>query len=183
MKIETTQRETAAIFALVAGIVDNWKDAYIIAYNGNTESVEKQKSLAASVSRWRHSAVVTNEFERLTQLYAQLTQNNTNSTKQAETAKKEDKQTDTGDNVRTDGKKTPLIDFSKPENQTAKLNELINTATDGGEALDALKVIIQSQRADREAAKDGKVVRAYLPITCAGCPLYKLQVKKHGKEL
>lgn len=64
------------------------------------------------------------------------------------------------------------IDYSDPANQARKLNELVNSADDPGEALDALKVIISTQKADREAARDKKAVGAYVPITCYDCPLY-----------
>ena len=74
-----------------------------------------------------------------------------------------------------------IIDYTNPENQTRKLNELINTASDAGEALDALKVIIQGQKADRDAAREQKTVRAYLPVMCSGCPLYEKAAAKGGK--
>ena len=89
------------------------------------------------------------------------------------------------DNVRTSDeaarKGARIIDYTNPENQTRKLNELINTASDAGEALDALKVIIQGQKADRDAAKEGKTVRAYLPVMCSGCPLYEKAAAKGEK--
>ena len=171
-----TKRETAAVFALVAGIVDNWTDCYIIAYDGKNETVTTQKSLAVSVSRWKNSGPIALEYERLKTILEQTKR------KAIEDYCKETNG-GTADNIGTKSGKRGLIDYSDPANQATKLNELVNSATDGGEALDALKVIIQSQRADREAAKDGKVVRAYLPISCVACPLYKLQVKKHGEKL
>ena len=77
--------------------------------------------------------------------------------------------------------RTKFVDYSSPAAQQAKLNELVNTASDPGEALDALKVIIQGQKADREAAKEGRVQRVYLPISCEACPLYQNARKKGAK--
>ena len=78
-------------------------------------------------------------------------------------------------------KNSKFVDYSSPAAQRAKLNELINTASDPGEALDALKVIIQGQRADREAAKEGRVNRVYLPLTCDSCPMYQKARKRAEK--
>lgn len=64
-------------------------------------------------------------------------------------------------------------DFTKPENQKELLNEIINTATDSKDKLDAVKVIISGQRDDRQAAKEQKQVRFYLAQRCYECPLYQ----------
>ena len=91
-----------------------------------------------------------------------------------ERQKKEDEKNG-GGSERTDEQKpraqVRAVDYSDPKNQAQKLNELVNTASDPGEALDALKVIISSQKADREAAKERKTVQVYLPLTCDACPL------------
>ena len=78
-------------------------------------------------------------------------------------------------------KSSNFVDYSSPAAQQAKLNELVNTADDPGEALDALKVIIQAQKADREAAREGRTVRAYLPQACTDCPMYQKARKKGQK--
>ena len=65
------------------------------------------------------------------------------------------------------------VDYTDPKNQARKLNELVNRADNTGEVLDALKVIIATQKADRDAARDGRQVRAYVPIGCNDCPLYQ----------
>jgi len=91
---------------------------------------------------------------------------------------------DPGGNKRTktDGQKPVLrVDYTNPKNQADKLNELINTADDPSEALDALKVIISSQRADKESAKQGRQVRTYIPINCTDCPLYQGVKEKNLK--
>ena len=90
-----------------------------------------------------------------------------------------------GGSVRTEPgpklKNSKFVDYSSPAAQQEKLNELVNTADDPGEALDALKVIIQSQKADRDAAREGRVQRVYLPISCDSCPLYQKARKKVQK--
>ena len=83
-----------------------------------------------------------------------------------------------GESVRTSTQGGKYTDFSKPENQFRKLNELVNTATDSAETLDALKVIMSAQKADREAARDGKVVKCYIPMSCKDCKLYEKARKK-----
>ena len=64
-------------------------------------------------------------------------------------------------------------DFTNPENQKRLLNELINSATDPHDKLDAVKVIISGQRDDRQAAREQKQVRFYLAQRCTECPLYQ----------
>ena len=90
------------------------------------------------------------------------------------------------DNIHTENEKTPgrakIVDYSDPANQARKLNELVNTANDPGDALDALKVIIQGQKADRDAAREQKTVRAYLPLSCNSCPFLEKARKKGEKR-
>ena len=165
MKTTINTREKVAIWALSAGVVKSWREAYIIAYNGSIEAVTGQRSLPASVTRWKKSDPVTAEYQNaLNHFKAIKNQGGTG----------EDMTTDgRGDNERTNGRNPSRVDYSDPTNQTRKLNELVNTASDPGEALDALKVIIQTQKADRDAAREGKQVKCYVPISCNDCPLYK----------
>ncbi len=172
---ELTPREKNALFGLAAGFLDNWTECYVIAYDGPAEKVETQTALSSSVSRWKNSAIVQREFQIISE--------------RIERAKKEEREkilreSNKGreNSVHTETTKPAQIDkytdFSKPENQFKKLNELVNTATDSAETLDALKVIMSAQKADREAARDGKVVKCYIPITCKDCKLYQKAIKK-----
>lgn len=176
IKKDTTLREKTAIFALAAGYIKTWQQCYIAAYPDRENDAENLRSLPSIVSRWKSSPAIRNEFERA-QKYMQ---NRDLDTKDKVRAIIQQEKGETGDNERTKGtpQKRAFVDFSRPENQTAKLNELVNTADDTGEALDALKVIIATQKADRDAAKEGRVVRAYLPISCTDCPLYERARKK-----
>ena len=172
---ELTPREKNALFGLASGFLDNWTECYIIAYDGPAEKVKTQTALNSSVSRWKNSAIVQREFKIISE--------------RIEKAKREEREkilreSDKGreNSVHTETAKPAQIDkytdFSKPENQFKKLNELVNTATDSAETLDALKVIMSAQKADREAARDGKVVKCYIPITCKDCKLYQKALKK-----
>lgn len=172
---ELTPREKNALFGLASGFLDNWTECYIIAYDGPAEKVKTQTALNTSVSRWKNSAIVQREFELITERIER--------TKKAE-REKIVRESDKGreNSTHTETAKPAQIDkytdFSKPENQFKKLNELVNTATDSAETLDALKVIMSAQKADREAARDGKVVKCYIPITCKDCKLYQKAAKK-----
>ena len=85
---------------------------------------------------------------------------------------KEEETKTRGESVHTKSRTQKGVDYSNPLNQMQKLNELVNSSEDVGETLDALKVIISTQKADRESAREGKQVKAYLPMTCTNCPLY-----------
>lgn len=67
------------------------------------------------------------------------------------------------------------IDYADPKNQLRKLNELINTARDADEQLDALKIMIATtaKNAEADESTHRKQVRAYLPLNCHDCPLYQ----------
>ena len=171
IKKDTTLREKAAIFALAAGYLKTWQQCYIAAYPNTENDAENLRSLPSIVTRWKNVPVISAEYERA----RKYLQNRDLDTEDKVRAELRQEKEETGGSVRTKSapEKRAFVDFSRPENQTAKLNELVNTADDTGEALDALKVIIATQKADREVAKEGRVVRAYLPVSCTDCPLYE----------
>lgn len=171
MKKETTLREKTAIFALVTGYIKTWQQCYIAAYNAPEDDAANLRSLPSIVTRWKQHPAIIAEYERAKKYAANMEQNAVDKYK----AQYKEETRTAGENERSKSapEKRVFVDFSRPENQTAKLNELVNTADDTGEVLDALKVIIATQKADRDAAKEGKTVRAYLPISCSSCPLYE----------
>lgn len=75
-----------------------------------------------------------------------------------------------------------LVDYADTQNQLAKLNELINTSKDPADILDALKIMIATAQKNTEA-KDApaRQVRAYLPLNCRDCVLYKREAEMQGK--
>ena len=175
---ELTPREKNALFGLASGFLDNWTECYIIAYDGPAEKVETQTALSSSVSRWKNSAIVQREFqiisERIERAKREEREKILNDERESDKGRENSVHTETAKPAQID----KYTDFSKPENQFKKLNELVNTATDSAETLDALKVIMSAQKADREAARDGKVVKCYIPITCKDCKLYLKAAKK-----
>ena len=158
-----SEREKAAIHLHIYGGVNNWQLLYRIAVPDSFPD-ESLKGLSDLASKWKRSPKI--------QTYLQTVQEQ----KFLYEQKIKAAAIETGDNVRTNSdistQKEKNIDYSDPANQARKLNELVNSADDPGEALDALKVIISTQKADREAARDKKAVGAYVPITCYDCPLY-----------
>jgi len=183
---ELTLRETAAILAFSMGIIKTPIDAYIAADDKPTAELAKQTSLHVSVSRWINSPKVVNEIKKFKKLISDRLADERQSARSEERAKIEaERIQDSGGESEQPKPQTKtatkaLIDYTDPKNQNRKLNELINTADDPGEALDALKVIISTQKADREAAKEQKIVRSYLPLSCADCPLMQRERKKRG---
>lgn len=176
-----TQAETAAIYLHVFGNCSDWVQLYAIA-DGIKDTTRINRS---TVYKWKNSVKIVDLIRDLQREKQALTNNENNTAQRTENGQittDTDRDNGTADSVRTENAtrngRPKFIDFSRPENQTAKLNELVNTASDPGEALDALKVIIQGQRADRDAAKEGRTVRAYLPVSCSDCPLYEKARKK-----
>lgn len=174
-----TDREKAAIYMHVFGGVDNWQQLYAIADSGNG-TIDQASITNKYPSRWKNTPKIQEYIKTLERKKYDLLRD------EREKGFQEGKDnvlnsvhnnSENGTNV---PKRSTFVDYSNPENQTRKLNELVNSASDPGEALDALKVIIQGQKADREAAKEQKTVRAYLPQTCDNCPLYLKARKKVG---
>ena len=178
--MKVTEREKAVIFALAAGGIDTWEKAYLLSRNYSIEEAEQLKSIKPTVTRWKQrpdivtiynnaAAVLKAKEDRIKEEARQMMK---------EEGRTEEEETGPADNNRTQKRKTARIDYSDPKAQTDKLNELINTADDPGEALDALKVIISTQKADREAARSQKSVIYYRPIRCNQCKLYQKAGKK-----
>lgn len=177
MKI-LTKREKAVIFAFAAGQVENWTQTYVLAHQRPETEILAQTSLRATVSRWKLREDVQTAYKNALAILAARDQQTAAAAVQKanEQNSSEEEEETTADSVRTKQKARAAVagpvDYTNPAEQARKLNELINTASDPGEALDALKVIISSQRADKEAAKEGKRVLFYAPLRCRDCPLY-----------
>ena len=183
--MKATQREKAVIFALAAGYIDSWLDCYRLSREKPTPDPDGQelKNARTIVTRWKQREDIKQAYENA--LTFLRLHDETITRKAAEQVRKEIEQeegeTGQADNNRTQKRKTARIDYSDPKAQTDKLNELINTADDPGKALDALKVIIQTQKADREAARSQKSVIYYRPVRCKQCKLYQKTGEKAGK--
>lgn len=172
-----TDPEIAAIWYHVFQGCDNWRKLYCMAA-GVTDPEMIANVNKSTIYAWKNTPKIVTliaDVQRTKQAWIE----------EAENRGFEKGKGSTGESVRTNpdpvkfGPKS--VDYTDPVNQARKLNELVNSADDPGEALDALKVIISTQKADREAARDNKTVRAYVPITCSDCPLYSRAKNKLSK--
>lgn len=75
------------------------------------------------------------------------------------------------------------IDYTKPDAQKKLLNHIINSSDESKEKLDALKAVMSMQKDDREAARDNKVQRFYMPLKCTQCPLHARAEKARQARL
>ena len=148
------------------------------------KKAKTQLSINSSVSRWKHSEKVNNFLQSAREKLQALhgignTENNITTTPTKPTNQNENIQTDfVSKEPERENQQSKFVDYSNPENQRKKLNQIINQASNSGEALDALKVIISGQKDDRQAAREQKQVKIYLPLICYDCPLYEKARKK-----
>jgi hypothetical protein len=180
--MKATEREKALIFAMAAGGVEGWKEAFILSRETADPVSKKAGNLSSIVSRWKQRPDIVKAYENAIKILQDRDEKNRQAGRmEAQEERQQEDETGTQDNNRTQKRKTARIDYSDPKAQTDKLNELINTADDPGEALDALKVIISTQKADREAARSQKSVIYYRPIRCKQCKLYQKAGEKARK--
>ena len=137
---------------------------YKLAHRGSLEEVEHLADIAASASRWIRSKKVTQYMNEQRAIF--------NDRKAKERMKIESEVTARIQASADPAKHTVpgFVDYSIPANQIRKLNELVNTATDPGEVLDALKVILNKQGEIAPPQQD-KPMRFYLPLSCKECHL------------
>lgn len=170
--MKATEREKAVIFAFAAGYIDSWQKAFILSRDYPIKQAEEIKSIAPTVTRWKQREEIQNAYNfALSAL--NLRDEETARKAREETGRKEEeenKDTD-GDSNRTKGKKAGHLDYYNPENQRRTINAIIDKAQDDPKTqLDAIKAIQQTQRDDRQAAKDNQIQRFYTPVTCKICP-------------
>jgi len=165
-----TDREKAAIYLHVFGNVTDWIKIYVTAFDGTTEQAAEQGSLRALVSRWKTSEKVQKFLKEAQELKAREAIRHQDEGRQAGRVEAEREAIQ----AEREGKpaKAAGIDYTDPSAQKRKLNQIIRDAQTTGEALDALKIIISTQKDDRQAARDLSQVRAFLPLRCELCPLY-----------
>lgn len=173
-----TLADTAALLMFVFGIENDWTKLYCIAAKEDEEQAAGE-ALNKRATRWRNSDRIKAEMRRVELLREHILQETRlEAFEDGKKAALGDAHTATETKTKlTEGRKTEaqmaIVDYTDPVLQKKKLNEIINEAKDSGEALDALKVIMQSQKNDAEAAKDKQVQRVYTPLRCHDCPLYK----------
>jgi hypothetical protein len=175
MQKVVTLREKTALFALAAGYIETWMDCYVVASQTDEDTTRRKSSLSATVQRWKARQDIKDTYTNAQRfLFNRDEQTRQHYIREVEKEGKTEMEGRESERIPEvlPGKRAS-IDYTNPENQAKKLNELVNRADNTGEALDALKVIIQTQKADRDAAREGKQVRCYVPITCDACPLYE----------
>ena len=168
-----TEPEIAALYLVVFGKEENWNKDF--------------KHLPQYASWWKNSPQVKAAVKKLKLLKdAMLEEVRAKAFEDGRKSAEGDDYSETEAHLRLENSRkrieyAGMTDYTDPDMQKRKLNEIINKAADSGEALDALKVIIQSQKNDQDAAKDNQVQRFYTPIQCRDCPLYQEKKSKLGK--
>lgn len=171
-----SEREQAVIRYAIAYAITDKTLLYRLAYDGSRADLEKVNNISNGIaSRWFNTQKIQAFYQ------TELAAWNDRRTKEkaaiaAEAVARKEQQAHDG-----------LIDYSSPKAQVAKLNELVNTATDPGEALDALKVMIARQGdlapEKKTEGNQQQVQRFYTPITCGSCPIKKAYHKlTHPEE-
>ena len=178
-----TEREKAALYYYVFGGCSNWQMIHAIAKKGNFEPGKNPKSANKMAYDWKNRPQIAAFLKDLQTLKA--VQDNETATKKAnEIIKEREKESNKEHNESGNGKRTrEIIDFSNPQERRKQYNLIINSANDDPKTqLDALKVIEQLQRDDKQAAKDNQIQRFYTPLKCRDCPLYA-KAKKKGNNI
>lgn len=171
-----TDREKAAILAYNLGILPDAKTAYFVAEDKAVKDIP-QKALKSMISKWINSPKFTQFDDYVNRLLADRDSDARRRGRQE--AEKRMQQGDArneeeagrSDHAETQPGKT--VDYYDPANQRKQINRIIQEASDDPKTqLDAIKAIQQTQRDDRQAARDQKQVKSYLPLRCLSCPLY-----------
>lgn len=176
-----TAAEAAALFWFVFEGETDWKRIYMAAAGWTEEDAQNDPvHLGQYLAKWKGTTKVKSELARLKLIkdkFARGLQETAYEEGRKSALKETAGSAEEANAILTKG----IVDYTNPEKQKEKLNEIINTAKDSGEALDALKVIISGQKNDQEAAKTNKVQRFYTPLQCRDCPLYQEKKSKLKK--
>lgn len=166
-----SEREKAALYYHIFTGCKDWQLLYIIATNQPEDDARKDIHLSQYASRWKLSGKVQKFLSEERDKRAVWEQ------RERERIEKDIKQGGESERKEPERKKA-LIDYSNPENRQRLYNEVIAKAGDDPKTqLDAAKMFEQIQRDDKQAAREQKQVRAYLPLSCQDCPLYKKSKK------
>lgn len=179
-----TDREKAILFALQAGYIKTWQEAFILSYNGPEETARNLKKVSSSVTHWKRHPEVVQATEEIKQYLAArdklLIDNEIQKLNQEQS--KEGNEGANGGSVRIQERPETGIDYYDPRNQKRQINYIIQQANgDPKTQLDAIKAIQQTQRDDKQAAREGKTVKVYLPLTCDTCPVLARAKEKREK--
>lgn len=181
MKHGTTDRENAVLFALAAGYLKSWTEAFILSRQEPEESKNNYKKLSSSVSHWKQHPVTVQAYnEILLTVQARDKKIIEDELKKLQT--KQGPEDNAGDSDSHSRKAKNAVDYYNPENQRNQINKIIAESGDDPKTqLDAIKAIQQTQRDDKQAAREGKTVKVYLPLTCDTCPVL-LKAREKAKN-
>ena len=171
-----TEREKAAIFAYKYGLIPDLKTAYICADDNQIAHAKGLKALDSQVSKWANS----DKFKQFAEYCARIIADKEYQAVQR--GKEEERRSGQtpGDSEHTKPTKPGKLDYYDPQNQRRTINAIIDKAADDPKTqLDAIKAIQQTQRDDRQAAKDNQIQRYYSPLSCRSCP-FKAKATKKG---
>lgn len=174
-------RQKAAVFALAAGILHDWAECYIAAHEAKTKEAETLATNYSNVTHWKNQKKIQDYYLEVTErinrdkarLHLEGVEEGKKMNDQSPDANSERSQTTTQKEIAV------KIDYYDPANQRKQINRIIQEASDDPKTqLDAIKAIQQTQRDDRQAARDQKQVQSYLPLRCDACPLMEKARKK-----
>lgn len=168
-----TDREKAAIAALKLGLIPDQKSAYIAGLDKPAKDVNP-KTIDTLAARWVRMPKIAQFALYMERLLAD---------RDADARQRGREEAETGkgpagsDLAPKQGSRA--VDYYDPANQKRQINRIIQQAQDDPKTqLDAIKAIQQTQRDDRQAARDQKQVKTYLPLRCESCPLFTKARKK-----
>ena len=188
-----TIREKAVLFLIAYGLLDDWETAYFASEDKSLKDAQSIKFPGPNVSKWKNSHKVQQQIKDFQELI------NENNAKQRFIGANEIKkisELDLGDDKPKEKAQresepikeykpkivSPQIDYNDPKARKDLYNRIIASSYDDPKTqLDAAKLIEQTQKDDKQAAKEGKSVRVYLPLSCDICPLAQKARKKGSK--
>ena len=161
-----TDREKAAIYLHLFGGVEDWKLLYLISRPG--EMIQDPKDityLSDLTSKWKNSEKIRDFIDLVKMDQARKIIAIEERAKEEWRKEKEAEESD-----RTEAETKNRIDYYDPANQRKQINRIIAESSDDPKTqLDAIKAIQQTQRDDRQAAKDSQIQRFYSPVQCRDC--------------
>ena len=140
-------------------------EIYRVAYSESLERVNALKDLPACANRWFRGKKVQEYLQ--SQLLLK---------KDKEERLKEEIEADVVRRIQASPSGVGLVegvDYSNPDNRRKLYTQIINRSKDDPKTqLDAAKMFEQIQKDDREAPREQKQSRVYLPLRCEACLLY-----------
>ena len=178
---KATAREEAILFALAAGYIATWKDAYLLSRDKAEAETDADNLNGSIVTRWKQREDINRSYNSALLFLSKRDQaTRAQAAKQMQDQRKEEE--GSADSNRTQKAKPANLDYYDPANQRTQINKIIQEAQDDPKTqLDAIKAIQQTQRDDRAAARDQKTVQFYRPLRCRDCPLMQKAERKARK--